>query len=248
MRSAGWRVALVVLGLGLAAWWRPASGAPAVQPAPDGRALYQRGCAFCHGVDGTGSTRGPSLEGIGTAEVDYAVSTGRMPVDEPGQERERRPSKYTAAERAAIVDFLRVTVEGGPDIPKVDPANGNLRHGAELFLAECASCHQWAGEGGALLSLEAPSLHSATPTQIGEAVRAGPVNMPAFSEGSISAQDLDDIAAYVLSLRDPEDRGGWPIWHLGPFAEGLVGWGIGITVLILGVLWIGEREPRGPHG
>jgi ubiquinol-cytochrome c reductase cytochrome c subunit len=231
MRGLVWRVALVVLVVGIAAWWRPAGAADA----PDGKLLYQRDCAFCHG------DRGEEIKGLGAAEIDYALSTGRMPIDKPGQERERRQAKYDAAERAAIISYLAPT---GPEIPNVEPARGNRQRGAELFLAECASCHQWAGEGGALLSLEAPALHQATPTQIGEAVRTGPVNMPAFSRGSISDQELDDLAAYIAYLRDPDDRGGWDIWHLGPFAEGLIAWTIGVTILLLGIAWIGEREPR----
>lgn len=233
MRGVLWRVALGVLALGIAAWWRPVGAAAP----PDGRMLYQRDCAFCHGPNGE------KLQGMGEAEVDYAISTGRMPI-EPGQERERRPSKYSPAEREAILDFLAPAIAGGPEIPAVDPEDGDRRRGAELFLAECASCHQWAGEGGALLSLEAPALHQATPTQIGEAIRTGPVNMPAFSEETIDDQELDDIAAYILYLRDPDDRGGWDIWHLGPFAEGLVALGIALTTLVLGLVWIGEREPR----
>lgn len=65
-----------------------------------------------------------------------------MPVDKPGQERERRPAKYNTAERAAIVSYLGLD---GPEIPNVEPARGSRQRGAELFLAECASCHQWAG-------------------------------------------------------------------------------------------------------
>jgi ubiquinol-cytochrome c reductase cytochrome c subunit len=68
--------------------------------------------------------------------------------------------------------------------------------------------------------------------------------MPAFSAATISNDDLDSIAAYVLFLRHPEDRGGLGLWHLGPFAEGLVAWALGMVLLILGLNWIGEREPR----
>lgn len=237
------RAALVSLLVVVAVALRPSSAAPATTQTPDdGRLLYQRDCAFCHGDNGEGTTRGPSIQSIGAAEVDYAVSTGRMPVKDPDTERERRPPKYSRPEIDALLTYLEPVIAGGPDIPEVDPARGDRARGGEVFRAECASCHQWAGVGGALLSLEAPALHQATPTQIGDAVRSGPVDMPAFSPASIDDAELDDLAAYVLYLRHPEDRGGWHLWHLGPFAEGLLAWGIGMVLLILGVNWIGERE------
>ena len=43
----------------------------------------------------------------------------------------------------------------------------------------------------------APSLHLATPTQIVEAIRSGPGNMPHFGPGDITNNEARDIAAYV---------------------------------------------------
>jgi ubiquinol-cytochrome c reductase cytochrome c subunit len=208
----------------------------------DGRYLYQRDCAFCHGDGGEGTANGVALQGIGEAEVDYALSTGRMPIRTPDQPRRRRPPAYDRAQIDALINYMTPFIAGGPPIPDVQPQQGDLASGGELYRANCASCHQWAGEGGALLGLIAPSLHQSTPTQIGEAVRAGPVNMPAFSAQTITDHDLDSITAYVVSLRHPEDRGGLGLWHLGPFTEGLVGWVAGIGVLLLALFWIGERE------
>jgi ubiquinol-cytochrome c reductase cytochrome c subunit len=228
---------------------RKALAAPAPAPLPpserhvtDGRSLYQRDCAYCHGASGQGTSRGQSLQGIGRAEVDYAVSTGRMPLRQPDEPRRRRTPQYDRAQIDALLAYLDPSISGGPNIPLVDPAAGDIARGGELFRAQCASCHQWAGEGGGLLGRNAPSLHASTPQQIGDAVRAGPVTMPAFSPATIGAHDLDSIAAYVLYLRKPEDRGGLGLWHLGPVAEGLIAWTIGMSVLILGINWIGERE------
>jgi ubiquinol-cytochrome c reductase cytochrome c subunit len=50
------------------------------------------------------------------------------------------------------------------------------------------------------------------------------------------------VAAYVEELKAPEDRGGNPLLHLGPFPEGAVAWVFGIGLLLLFVLWVGERE------
>jgi len=236
----------VVVLVAIAAAPRLAAAAPAPLPPTeqgvhDGQKLYQRDCAYCHGDRGQGTRNGQSLEGIGAAEVDYAVSTGRMPLRKSSDPRRRRKPLYSKGQIDALIAYMTPFIIGGPPRPDVNPADGDIAQGGELFRAQCASCHQWAGEGGGLLGRNAPSLHDATPQQIGEAVRSGPVTMPAFSAATLSDHDVDSIAAYVVYLRHPKDRGGLGLWHLGPFAEGLIAWVVGMAVLLLGVSWIGER-------
>jgi ubiquinol-cytochrome c reductase cytochrome c subunit len=120
--------------------------------------------------------------------------------------------------------------------------NANRAAGGEVFRLQCAACHAWAADGGALLHREAPQLHDDTATQIGEAVRVGPGLMPAFGQAAIDDRQLDQLASYVRYLAHPEDRGGDPLWHLGPFAEGFAAWAIGMTVLLFTIRWIGERK------
>ena len=54
---------------------------------------------------------------------------------------------------------------------------------------------------------------------------------------------LNAVVAYVKYLDRPRDRGGDPLWHLGPMAEGAVAVVLGLGVLVLVTMWIGEREP-----
>ena len=208
--------------------------------ATDGSFLYRRDCGVCHGDRGEGTPLGPGLAQIGPAEVDYVLSTGRMPIDEPGAERRRREPAYSQAERTAIVDFMRPFIANEPDIPHVDVSAGDLARGGELYLSLCAACHQWAGEGGALLDeIESPPLDHSTPLQIAEATHTGPLNMPAFV---LSEEEVNSIAAYVLYLREPEDRGGAGLWHFGPFPEGAVAWVVGLGLAVMACRWIGTRE------
>jgi ubiquinol-cytochrome c reductase cytochrome c subunit len=207
----------------------------------DAAPIYLRDCAVCHGADGHGTTLGPTLAGWGVAAVDYAVSTGRMPLASAGETPTRRTPMYDRATIDALIAYVGNLVPGGPPIPHVDPAAGDLAAGGQLFRAQCAACHQWAGQGGALLHREAPPLAPATPTQAAEAIRTGPGSMPIFADSALDAHQLDSVVRYVESLRHPDDRGGWALWHIGPVAEGGVGLAA-IAVLMFVLRYVGTRQ------
>jgi ubiquinol-cytochrome c reductase cytochrome c subunit len=134
-----------------------------------------------------------------------------------------------------------LVAKGGPGIPTVDPAAGDVAHGQELFVENCAACHGWGGRGGILFDRMVPEVTEATPTQVGEALRVGPAQMPVFGPRQITPAEVNDIAAYVQSLKRPYDAGGDPIDHLGPVAEGAIAWLAAMVGLILVIRWIGER-------
>jgi ubiquinol-cytochrome c reductase cytochrome c subunit len=112
-----------------------------------------------------------------------------------------------------------------------------------VFTEKCAGCHQQLGRGGTVTGGQVPSLQQATPTQIAEAVRIGPYVMPSFGARDIDQQELDSLARYVAFTRNPDDRGGWAIGHLGPIPEGMVAWLLGGAALLLITRLIGERNP-----
>jgi ubiquinol-cytochrome c reductase cytochrome c subunit len=228
----------------------PRAGAQTAAPAPPNIVqTFQADCAICHGADAHGTNRGPTLVGVGRASLDYYLTTGRMPITDPNQflgnpnqEIKRHAPYYSPPTITALEDYIQsLTGPGGPPIPNMDSL-ANRAAGGEVFRLQCAACHAWAGDGGALLHREAPELHDATATQIGEAVRVGPGLMPAFGHAAIDDRQLDQLAAYVRYLAHPADRGGNPLWHLGPFAEGFIAWAIGMTFLLLTIRWIGERK------
>jgi quinol---cytochrome-c reductase cytochrome c subunit len=234
--------------MGAALWPTFASGSPSPRRADvDADALYLRDCAVCHGVDGEGSTRGPSLANVGAASAQYWLSTGRMPLAAPGDQPARGPSPYTDAEIDALVD--KVADLGGRDepIPRVDLEGADVARGGEIYRLNCAACHQAVGQGGALANRDAPPLDRSTPQQIADAVRVGPGQMPAFGVAAIPDDQLSDLVAYVRELAEPDDRGGLAIWHLGPVPEGAIAIIVGLGLLILITRWIG-RDDTDPVG
>src|SRR5262245_3232623 len=227
----------------VAAVARPEPSRAALDAAPrtDVEHVFLRDCATCHGADGRGTDLGPDLRGAGTAGIDYQLSTGRMPLASPDAEPTRGNPKYSAATIRALVAYVHSLVGGGPAIPSVDVAAGSLQRGGSIYRLNCAACHAWSGGGGALLNRAAPPVHSATETQIAEAIRTGPGNMPAFGTAAITHEQLESVIRYVQQLDHPDDRGGWPLGHLGPLAEGAVAILVALGVLVLAIRWIGTR-------
>jgi ubiquinol-cytochrome c reductase cytochrome c subunit len=209
-----------------------------------GRTLYLQSCVSCHGPMGEGSDDGPALTNVGAASADFVLRTGRMPLSSPDQESNRKPPAYDDADIEALVSYV-ASLGDGPPIPTVEPEAGNLEVGGELFLANCAACHNATGMGGALsYGQHAPSLFDATPVDIAEAMRTGPSQMPVFSEAQLDDQEVNSIVRYVRYLRDPEDRGGLSLGRAGPIPEGFVALLAGLGPLILAVRWI-TRDPGG---
>jgi ubiquinol-cytochrome c reductase cytochrome c subunit len=234
--------AFLIVGLGWLGDGSRAAHASAGGDAARGRQLFVAGCASCHGMSAQGvSQRGPTLFGAGAQAADFYLSTGRMPLNAPGEEPHRNHPAYAPAQIRDLVAYIESL--GGPPIPPVDPAQGSLSHGRELFAASCAGCHQIGGTGGVVPGAAVPALDAATPTQIAEAIRIGPFAMPRFGDAALDQHDVDSITRYVLSVRSPDDRGGWSLGHLGPIPEGMVAWLIGIVALLAVARVVGEREP-----
>jgi ubiquinol-cytochrome c reductase cytochrome c subunit len=69
--------------------------------------------------------------------------------------------------------------------------------------------------------------------------------MPRYSERALSNEQVDSIVAYVQYAKNPDDRGGWALGHLGPVPEGLVTWLIAGSVLVLFCVILGKRLKTG---
>lgn len=223
------------------------SDAPAGDPVEirKGRQLYEQGCITCHGRNLQGQQdRGPSLLGVGEAAVYFQVATGRMPVVRQEAQVERKEPKYTEAQTLQMAAYIQ-SVGGGPEIPTGDLRgdDSNLAEGGELFRLNCASCHNFAGRGGALSAGKyAPSLDPSNDLTMWTAMLSGPQNMPVFSNNQITEEQKQAITNYVQTLKSDRDPGGASIGRLGPVPEGLVIWVVGIGAIMLMILWIGAKS------
>jgi ubiquinol-cytochrome c reductase cytochrome c subunit len=208
--------------------------------AADGRQLYLEGCASCHGLDARGiEGRGPDLHGAGAAAADFYLSTGRMPLAEPTDQPLRSDPEYSRGEIDQLVAYIGSL--GGPPVPDVHPEHGNVRLGLELFSENCAGCHHMTGAGGIVTNVVAPSIWDATPTQVAQAVRVGPYVMPHFGPRQIDDAELNSLVRYVELTKNPDDRGGWALGHVGPVPEGMVAWLLAGAALVLVARVIGNR-------
>ncbi len=246
---------LVVVALLYGSLTRAGGVAQASAPAASGqditagKELFDANCSSCHGLEAQGTDQAPSLIGAGAAAVYFQMSTGRMPAKEVGAENNRGPVKFTEQQIYQIADYV-ASLGGGPAIPtaeQVSTEGANTARGSQLFNANCAQCHGFAGAGGALTyGKNAPAMTQATPTQIYTAMLTGPEAMPVFSDGVLSPQAKRDIIAYITETRVEPNPGGFSLGRVGPVTEGLVIWLGGLGFLVLIALWITakRRDPR----
>jgi alcohol dehydrogenase (cytochrome c) len=142
--------------------------AAALLPAQTGRPEFEARCAACHGADGAGGERGPSITGSRGArrrsEADWrelirrGIPQGGMPgFDLPD------------AEMGRLVTFVRSLVS-----PAIEnPAAGDEAAGEKFFwgAGRCGECHTVAGRGTALGPDLSEIARDLTLPQIEEALR-----------------------------------------------------------------------------
>ena len=239
---------LVFVGLLYGALTRTsAQAAPttAQQDIANGQVLFQATCSSCHGLDAQGTDQAPSLIGAGAAAVYFQMSTGRMPAKEVGAENERKPSDFSQQQIYDIAAYV-ASLGGGPAIPSaadVSTAGANTALGSQLFSANCAQCHGFAGAGGALTyGKNAPPLTASTPTEIYTAMLTGPEAMPVFGDGTITSSEKRDIIAFITQTRSEANPGGLSLGRTGTVTEGLVAWLGGLGFLILIAMWLTARR------
>lgn len=216
---------------------------------------YGQSCITCHGANLQGvEDRGPSLIGVGDAAVYFQVATGRMPLARQEAQAMRKPplpefdpdTEQGAANLEALGAFIQAN-GGGPVTPAEEGAalrGEDSARGGELFRLNCASCHNFTGRGGALTSGKyAPTLDPASETEIYTAMLSGPQNMPKFTDRQLTPTEKEDIIAYVKSVSGTNNSvGGYAAGGIGPTAEGIVVFIVGLTSMIGFALWLGAKS------
>ncbi|WP_329623946.1 c-type cytochrome [Streptomyces sp. NBC_01255] len=246
-------LALAATG-GLYAAFAPAGTAKADETAQslaieEGKKLYSVGCASCHGTGGQGTSDGPSLVGVGSASVDFQVGTGRMPAQQPGAQVPKKKVIYSQADIDQLAAYV-ASLGAGPITPtpeQYDPSGADIAKGGELFRNNCAQCHNFTGEGGALSNGKyAPNLEGVSPKHLYEAMQTGPQNMPSFPDTTMPEKQKQDIIAYVQAVNSDkaDSPGGLSLGGLGPVSEGLFAWVFGLGALIAVAVWVAAHTAK----
>jgi cytochrome c oxidase cbb3-type subunit 3 len=182
----------------------------------DGRRLYDRMCALCHGAQGQGyaapaATALANVNFLAVAGDTYLyVNTAR---GRPGTRMSAWGDAYggplTESEIAVIVDYMR-SWQSAPsvDVTGVD-VEGDLDRGAAIYAANCAVCHGPTG-GGRLESPAAPNgapsldnpvfLDTASDGFIRYSISAGRPGtlMPAYGT-SLTDGQISDLVEFIRS-------------------------------------------------
>lgn len=212
-----------------------------------GKAIFLRGCSSCHGLHAEGGSIAPSLIGVGSAAVDFQVGTGRMPLADMSQQAMQKRPLYNPQETAALAAFVAslapgpATVDNGTLTTSAE-RDGNAANGGQLFRTNCAMCHNFAGQGGALTNGKyAPSLMGVSAKYIYEAMVTGPQSMPKFTNATITPQEKLDIIRWLQSANQEKNQGGASLGRVGPVTEGLLGWVLGLGLLIGAAVWLAMK-------
>ncbi|KHL09032.1 ubiquinol-cytochrome c reductase cytochrome c subunit [Mumia flava] len=221
----------------------------------EGRQLFLVGCASCHGMNAEGVTTksggnfGPSLIGVGAAAVDFQVGTGRMPMAQTAPQAPRKKVEYDEDEIDALATYV-ASLGPGPAVPDEeytdvsDLSQEELTRGGEFFRTNCTACHNSVGAGGALPSGRyAPTLAGVDEKHIYEAMQTGPQQMPVFNDEVITPEDKRAIIGYIKSVQS-QPQGGFGGGGVGPVADGMFAWIIGIGGLVLVAIWLAAQGAR----
>ena len=211
----------------------------------EGREIFLKGCSSCHGLNAEGGEIAPSLIGVGAASVDFQVATGRMPMADMSTQAMRKTPVYNAEEVYALAMYV-ASLAPGPEIPTEEMLNyerdGSTAEGGELFRTNCAMCHNFAAQGGALTQGKyAPTLMGVEPRHIYEAMVTGPQSMPVFSDKTITPEEKLSMIKWIKAAEAEPNLGGATMGRIGPVSEGLLAWVLGLGLLIGIAVWLTTR-------
>jgi len=224
--------------------WSPTQAeAQQAGDAVSGKAVYEKKCALCHGVDGKGD--GPGAATLAPKPRDFTrglykirtTASGQPPTDADlfrvitvGMIGTSMPAWNVLSEKdrwnlvAYIKSFAADKFKEPPkaaDLPKeVGSSNQSIARGKEMFEAiECTKCH---GNAGRADGPSAPELKD----DWGNPIRPANLTKPWLFRGGESAKDIatrlatglmgTPMPSFIDSVEKPED-----IWHLANYVKSL---------------------------
>ena len=211
----------------------------------EGERIFLKGCSSCHGINLEGSAIAPALLGVGAASVDFQVATGRMPVADMSVQIARKKPVYDEKQVEALAAYV-ASLAPGPEVPGESQLNyerdGSIAEGGELFRTNCAMCHNFAGQGGALSQGKyAPTVMGVLPRHIYEAMVTGPQSMPVFSDKTITPEEKLSIIKWIKAAEAEPQLGGASLGRVGPVTEGLLVWTLGLGLLVGVAVWLAMK-------
>jgi len=211
----------------------------------EGKRLFLQGCSSCHGLNAEGTGIAPSLIGVGAAAVDFQVSTGRMPMADLTQQAQRKKPVYNEEQVAALAAYVASLAPGPAAVNNAQltwERDGNTAQGGELFRNNCAMCHNFAAQGGALTNGKyAPTLMGVEAKDIYEAMITGPQSMPKFGDKTITPEEKLSIIKWIKAAQSEPQLGGASTGRVGPVTEGLAAWLLGLGLLIGIAVWLAMK-------
>ncbi len=79
------------------------------------------------------------------------------------------------------------------------------------------------------------------PKYIYEAMVTGPQSMPVFSDKTITPAEKLSIIKWIKSAESEPNLGGASLGRVGPVTEGLLGWVLGLGILIGVAVWLAMK-------
>ena len=214
------------------------------QAIDEGQKLFGANCATCHGMEAEGTEEGPSLIGSGAASVHFQVGTGRMPLAFQGPQGMAKPPQFTEEQTLQLAAYV-ASLAPGPGLPDEQYLTGDadVANGGVLFRINCAMCHNVSAAGGALTEGKfAPALHGVEPVHVYNAMVTGPQNMPVFNDANLTPQEKADIISFLKYIDEQPSVGGLSLGSIGPVAEGLFIWIIGLGAIVALTVWVTAKS------
>jgi cytochrome c oxidase cbb3-type subunit III len=173
-----------------------------------GKELYLRMCAVCHGDNGEGykADRAPALRhpeflaSVSDPFLRHAIADGRKGTTMSAWSKERG-GPLSQLEINNVRSYLR-TWESKPRAKLNEaPLLGDAKRGESLYLRECARCHGPRGVSGPFIHLaELGLMATATNGFLRHAIREGRSGTEMAAYAQLGDPAIDDLVAYLRAL------------------------------------------------